>query len=64
MAEISMTACKECQVWKEQCQKLEKMASRVPDEVRPCKCSVSDGRPSKASTTGFICYNCGGSCTA
>lgn len=57
-----MTECSDCKKWKERCQKLEKMASRVPDEVKPCKCPAPDGRSSHASTTGFICYNCGGSC--
>ena len=62
MAEISMTACKECSKLRKHVQILQKRATRVPDEVKPCNCAVPDGRPSHASTTGFICYNCGGAC--
>lgn len=51
---------KEINKWREQCQKLEKMASRVPDDASICACGDYKPISSTCHQSGEICINCGG----
>lgn len=52
----------ECNRLRKHVQLLQTRLSRVPDEMKACECGDADPRASKASRTGFVCYNCGGEC--